>query len=175
MKCKRNIGDEMIEGIRNAVAHMRGEKNATRVTIVSIPDKTTVFRTEDYPKTPNDIADYLNAAFEDGNPQLISDVPEVSYQAIGNLPPVHPGEILKDEIAKIGITPYALAKRIKVYRSRIYAILHGKRSVSCDTALRLECFFGVSAEFWLRIQGTYKLKVARQKLGDELLKIRVRG
>jgi addiction module HigA family antidote len=83
--------------------------------------------------------------------------------------PIHPGEILKEEFLEpMGISAYALAKAIGVPRNRVTAILHGERAISADTALRLGRYFGMSAEFWLGLQTTYDLEIARQELGDRL-------
>ena len=72
---------------------------------------------------------------------------------------VHPGEVLlKDFLAPMRITPYALAKAIGVDQTRISQLIRGKRSFSANTALRLSKFFGVSAEFWLNLQARYDLE-----------------
>ena len=69
------------------------------------------------------------------------------------LPPIDPGEILFEEFLKpMGISQYRLAKDISVPPRRINEIVHGKRSISADTALRLGRFFGISPQFWLNIQ-----------------------
>jgi len=82
--------------------------------------------------------------------------------------PIHPGEILEDELETIGISAMELAKRIGVPNNRLYAIIEGKRSITADTALRLGQFFNTGAEFWLNLQKTYELDAARQKIGDQL-------
>jgi addiction module HigA family antidote len=83
--------------------------------------------------------------------------------------PIHPGEILKDEFLEpMAISAYALAKAIGVPRNRVSAILNGDRAISADTALRLGRYFGVSAEFWLGLQKSYDLEVARHELGAQL-------
>ena len=75
---------------------------------------------------------------------------------------VHPGEILKlDFLDPMNITPYALAKAIKVDQTRIGQLIRGTRSMSADTALRLGKFFNVSAEFWLNIQVRFDLEEQR--------------
>ena len=79
------------------------------------------------------------------------------------LPPVHPGEILRDEfLAPMGISVYALAKAIKVPRSRVNDIARGRRAVTADTALRLGRYFGTSAEFWINLQARHDLDVAER-------------
>ena len=84
------------------------------------------------------------------------------------MPPVHPGEILADELAEISLTANALAGRLGVPANRITAILKGQRGVTADTALRLARFFGTTPEFWLRLQQTYELRVAEIESGDEI-------
>lgn len=75
---------------------------------------------------------------------------------------VHPGEILKlDFLEPMNITPYALAKAIKVDQTRIGQLIKGTRSMSADTALRLGKFFNMSAEFWLNIQVRFDLEEQR--------------
>ena len=84
-------------------------------------------------------------------------------------PPIHPGEILEEEFLKpMGISQYRLAKDLKVPPRRINEIVHGKRAISADTALRLSRFFGTSAELWLGLQTHYDLDVANDKLGNKL-------
>jgi addiction module HigA family antidote len=87
------------------------------------------------------------------------------------LPPVHPGEILQEEfMGPLGITQYRLAKDISVPPRRINEIVHGKRAISADTALRLAKYFQVSALFWLNLQAHYDLEVAGDRLGSRLVK-----
>lgn len=85
------------------------------------------------------------------------------------LPPIHPGEILMAEfLTPMGISQYRLAKDIKVPPRRINEIVHGKRSITADTALRLGRFFGMSPQFWLNLQTRYDLEVTEDFLGDRL-------
>jgi len=85
------------------------------------------------------------------------------------LPPIHPGEILLEEFLKpMGISQYRLAKDISVPPRRINEIVHGKRSITADTALRLGRFFGMSAQFWLNLQTRYDLEVTEDLLEDRL-------
>ncbi len=87
------------------------------------------------------------------------------------LDPIHPGEILLEEfLIPMGISQYRLAKDISVPPRRINEIVHGKRGVSADTALRLERFFGLSEGFWLRLQSRYDLEVEKDRLGERLEK-----
>ena len=85
------------------------------------------------------------------------------------LPPIHPGEILREEFLEpMGISQYRLAKDISVPPRRINEIVHGKRSITADTALRLGRFFGISPQFWLNLQTRYDLEVTQDLLGDRL-------
>ena len=77
------------------------------------------------------------------------------------LPPVHPGEVLLEDFMKpLGLTQYRLAKDLGVPALRISQIVHGKRAVTADTALRLARYFGTSANVWTRLQARYDLEVA---------------
>ena len=85
------------------------------------------------------------------------------------LDPIHPGEILLEEFLKpMGISQYRIAKDISVSPRRINEIVHGKRRVSADTALRLERYFGLSEGFWLRLQARYDLEVEKDRLNERL-------
>jgi len=85
------------------------------------------------------------------------------------LPPVHPGEILQEEfLGPMGISQYRLAKSISVPARRINEVVHGKRSITADTALRLSRFFGTSERFWMNLQTRYDLEVEKERLGDRL-------
>lgn len=85
------------------------------------------------------------------------------------LPPVHPGEVLLEEfLGPLGLSQYRLAKDISVPPRRINEIVHGKRAVTADTALRLARYFGTSARFWLNLQAQYDLDVHGDLLGDRL-------
>ncbi len=87
------------------------------------------------------------------------------------LPPIHPGEILIEEFLKpMGISQYRLAKDISVPPRRINEIVHGKRSITADTALRLGRFFGISPQFWLNLQTRFDLEVTEDLLGERLEK-----
>jgi len=86
------------------------------------------------------------------------------------LPPIHPGEILRDEFLEpMGISQYRLAKDISVPPRRINEIVQGKRSITADTALRLGRFFGMSAQFWLNLQTRYDLEITEDLLEDRLV------
>ena len=83
--------------------------------------------------------------------------------------PTHPGEILLTEFLEpMGITQYRIAKAIDVPPRRINEIVHGKRSVSADTALRLARYFSLSDQFWLNLQARYDLEVEKDRLAYRL-------
>ncbi|MAG11391.1 MAG: addiction module antidote protein, HigA family [Parcubacteria group bacterium] len=84
--------------------------------------------------------------------------------------PIHPGEILLEEfLLPLSLSQYALAKALKVPARRINEIVHGKRAVSADTALRLATFFGTSATFWMNLQNQYDLELERDRLSPTIL------
>ena len=81
----------------------------------------------------------------------------------GRLPPVHPGEILREEfLTPMELSVYRLAREIKVSRPRLNDIVLGRRAVTTDTALRLGRYFGTTPEFWLALQTRYDLDVAER-------------
>lgn len=84
-------------------------------------------------------------------------------------PPIHPGEILMEEfIEGFGITQNRLAVAIGVPPRRINEIVHGKRGITADTALRLAKYFGVSPQFWLNLQSKYELDLAEDRAGEQI-------
>nr|HET6904711.1 HigA family addiction module antitoxin [Ktedonobacteraceae bacterium] len=83
--------------------------------------------------------------------------------------PIHPGEILADELAELSTSPTELARELHVPANRISQLVAGKRAMTADTALRLERWLGVSAAFWMNLQKRYELDLAREK-SDEILK-----
>jgi len=87
------------------------------------------------------------------------------------LPPAHPGEILAEEFLKpFGISQYRLAKDIRVPPRRINEIVHGMRSITAATALRLAMYFETTPSFWMNLQGRYDLEVEKDRLGRRLEK-----
>jgi len=85
------------------------------------------------------------------------------------LEPIHPGEILMEEFLKpMDISQYRLAKDINVPARRINEIVHGKRSISPDTALRLSKYFGLSERFWINLQARYDLEIEKDRLKNRL-------
>ena len=88
------------------------------------------------------------------------------------MPPIHPGEVLLTEFLEpLGVTQHRLAVAIGVPPRRINEIVHGKRGISADTALRLSRFFGTTDRFWLNLQSRYDLELGRDRLADTLDRI----
>lgn len=86
--------------------------------------------------------------------------------------PVSVGKFLKEELLiPNGISQYQLAHAIQVPETRISEIVKGRRGITADTAVRLEAFFGISAEFWMRMNESYDLRIARQAKKDILVSI----
>ncbi len=85
--------------------------------------------------------------------------------------PIHPGEVLADELGQIGISSAELARTLRVPANRISQIIAGKRAISADTALRLGRYFGTTPDFWMNLQKTYELDLARQSLGKVLSRL----
>jgi addiction module HigA family antidote len=85
--------------------------------------------------------------------------------------PVHPGEVLAEELDFIGMTASALAEKIGVPKNRLYQIIRGERNVTADTALRLGVFFGTGPRLWLNLQKTYELDMAGKEIKASLKKI----
>jgi addiction module HigA family antidote len=82
--------------------------------------------------------------------------------------PVHPGEILADELAEAAITATELARQLRVPHNRITQIIQGKRAITGDTALRLGHWFGTSATFWMNLQSLHDVRLAEQQAGREV-------
>ena len=89
-------------------------------------------------------------------------------------PPIHPGEILADELSEVGITPTELARQLRVPANRITQIVRGKRAITGDTALRLGHWFSMSPQFWLNLQTSYELRLAERQAGDEINRLPTR-
>jgi len=84
------------------------------------------------------------------------------------VPAIHPGEHLAEELKQLRMTAAELARRLDVPTNRITEILHGRRAITGDTALRLAHFFGTSAEFWLNLQSLYEIRLAQRKSGKAI-------
>jgi len=87
---------------------------------------------------------------------------------------VHPGEILKDELDELEISPTEFARQIDVPPNRISQIIAGKRAVTGDTALRFGHWFGTEPQFWLNLQSAYELRIAAEKSGRDIAQLPVR-
>lgn len=90
--------------------------------------------------------------------------------------PLHPGRLLREEFLEpMGITPYRLAKDIDVPVQRIHELVHERRGVTADTALRLSRYFGMSEGYWLNAQKHYELEIEKDRIGEALEGIRPRS
>lgn len=91
------------------------------------------------------------------------------------LPPLHPGEVLREEFMEpLGLTAYALARALRVPRTRIERIAREQSGITADTALRLGKLFGTSAQFWLNLQDRYEIETAFEAIASDLEKIEPR-
>ena len=89
--------------------------------------------------------------------------------SVATIAPIHPGEVLmEDFIEGFGITQHKLAVAVGVPPGRINEIVHGKRGITADTAVRLSRYFGTTSEFWMNLQMRYELDRAEDALGDTL-------
>ena len=87
------------------------------------------------------------------------------------LPPIHPGEILREEfLSPLGMSSHELALALRVPATRINDIVNEKRGITADTALRLSRYFGTTAKFWLNLQASYELEVAEDQLGQAVMR-----
>jgi len=84
------------------------------------------------------------------------------------LPPIHPGDLLRDELQEIGVSLNELARALRVPMNRISAIVNGKRAITVDTAMRLARYFGTSPQYWLNLQMAYDLELAGQGTGLQI-------
>jgi addiction module HigA family antidote len=83
------------------------------------------------------------------------------------LPPIHPGEILREEfLSPLGMSAHELALALRVPATRINDIVHEKRGITADTALRLSRYFGTTPRFWMNMQASWELEVAEDQLGN---------
>ena len=85
--------------------------------------------------------------------------------------PIHPGEILGDELKETNLSARKLADLIEVPPNRLYQLVAGKRNMTADTALRLSRYFGTSADFWMNLQTAYELDLARRQIGKAVQRI----
>ena len=93
----------------------------------------------------------------------------IDHAVADGLPPTHPGEILREELAELALSANAFARKINVPTNRVTEILAGRRSITAETALRLGRFFGTSAQFWMNLQTTHDLKRAAAESGEDIV------
>lgn len=91
--------------------------------------------------------------------------------AVNGMRPVHPGEILRDELEALSLSANALAKDLEVPVNRITAILRGQRGVTSNTAVRLARYFGTTPQVWLNLQKTYELRRAEIESSGEITEL----
>jgi addiction module HigA family antidote len=82
--------------------------------------------------------------------------------------PIHPGEHLAEELRELGMSAAELSRQIDVPVNRITGIIHGKRGITADTALRLGHWFGTSPQFWMNLQQNYELRLAESQVGAKI-------
>jgi addiction module HigA family antidote len=101
-------------------------------------------------------------------------MPKKKLEIVATLPPLHPGEVLREEFLKpMELTPYAVAKACGVPRTRVERIAREELGISADTALRLGRFFGMEPEFWLNLQTHYDLETTSAAIGGALERIAI--
>lgn len=86
-------------------------------------------------------------------------------------PPIHPGEMLADEIDELGISAAGLARELRVPTNRVTQILNGRRAITADTALRLGQWLGTGPGLWLNLQKQYELRLAEEQVGEEIRRL----
>lgn len=92
----------------------------------------------------------------------------MSYPAIDHLPPIHPGEMLRDELDALGLSARRFAAHIGVPPNAVTEILNGERRVTAPMALRLGKAFGIDPRYWTNLQSIYETKLARAEIGEAL-------
>lgn len=85
-----------------------------------------------------------------------------------SLPPIHPGQVLSEDLGDAGVSMNRLARDIRVPMNRISAIVNGRRAITADTALRLARYFGTSAQYWLNLQSAYDLQAAERESAERI-------
>lgn len=88
----------------------------------------------------------------------------MTQELVDNLPPIHPGELLKDELDALGMSARKFAAHIRVPANAVTAILNGERAVTAQMAIRLGRAFGTGAAYWMRLQDIYEEKIARAEM-----------
>ncbi len=92
----------------------------------------------------------------------------MAIKSAKRLPPIHPGDVLRDLLNEAGLTVNALAMALRVPANRIGGIAKGQRGITADTALRLGRYFGTSAQMWMNLQAKYELEIAEDTLRREV-------
>lgn len=92
----------------------------------------------------------------------------MSHPAVDNLPPIHPGEMLRDDLEALGLSARRFAEHIGVPPNAITEILKGERRITAPMALRLGKAFGTDPRYWTNLQGIYETKVARAEIGEAI-------
>src|SRR5438552_15621157 len=87
---------------------------------------------------------------------------------VKKLPPIHPGEALKEVLDGAGLAANAVALALRIPANRLTEIINGKRSITADTAMRLGRFFGTSAQMWMNLQSRYELELAEDQLAERI-------
>jgi addiction module HigA family antidote len=82
--------------------------------------------------------------------------------------PIHPGEVLAEELEALAVSPTELSRQIRVPANRVSQIINGKRAITGDTALRLAHWFGTSPQFWMNLQAQFDVRMAEQEAGAEI-------
>jgi len=95
----------------------------------------------------------------------------MTYRAADNLPAVHPGEFLRDELEALGYSARRLAKHIGVPPNAVTGILNGRRGISAEMAMRLGKAFGTGERYWLNLQSYYDSKIARERMREKIAAI----
>ena len=90
-------------------------------------------------------------------------------------PPLHPGQVLADELKDVGVSATELARQIQVPPNRLSEIIRARRSITGDTALRLSHWFGTTPQFWMNLQSAYDIRVAALRSGEAIGKLPRRG
>lgn len=126
--------------------------------VASYPDRKALF--DNYPDLEEEDLRQALAYAAAQNVEITKHYPK--------LPPVHPGEILKETLADLGISMNRLSKEIHVPANRISSIVAGQRAITGETALRLGRYFGTTPEYWLNMQARYELETARDQWADRV-------
>jgi addiction module HigA family antidote len=95
----------------------------------------------------------------------------MAFRAIDNLPPVHPGEILADELAELRLSARKFASHIGVPPNAVTAIINGDRRITAEMALRLGKVFGTGERYWMNLQSRYEAKIAQERMAEKIAAI----